>query len=122
MSITLVGRCHCGEVSFEVDFPDGIGPLNRCNCSMCRKKGAVMTSVPLTDFRLVTGAEKLSLYQWNTQVAKHYFCRDCGIYTHHRRRSAPDRYAINVGCLDIADEILGREIGMLNGAANSVVK
>ena len=80
-----------------------------------------MTSVPLADFRLIAGTDKLSRYQWNTQVAEHYFCSICGIYTHHRRRSAPDMYAINVACLDGSDETLGREIGMLNGAANSVV-
>ena len=120
-TISLTGRCHCGAVRFEAIFRDGMGALNRCNCSLCRKKGAVMTSIPLADLKLLSGEDALALYQWNTRVAKHYFCKVCGVYTHHQRRSAPDLYAINVACLDDQTLIGDRPIGTLNGAANSVV-
>ena len=116
----LPGGCHCGAVRFEGTFPNGIEKLNRCNCSICSKKGAVMTSVPVANLRISSGEDQLTLYQWNTNIAKHYFCSICGIYTHHQRRSEPDKYAINVACLDGPDVTIGREIGVLDGASNSI--
>ena len=61
---------------------------------------AVMAAVPLDRLRVTKGADKQSLYQWNTMQAKHYFCSVCGIYTHHQRRSSPEQYGYNVGCLE----------------------
>jgi hypothetical protein len=97
---TVLGQCHCGGVQFEVDLEQGLQSLRRCNCSLCRRKGAMMASVPVTHLRVILGAENLSLYQWNQKIAKHYFCRTCGIYTHHQQRSQPDHYGFNVGCLE----------------------
>ncbi len=95
--------CHCGAVVLELDLPDGIVNPRRCNCSLCRRKGAIMASVPLSGLKLVQGHESLRLYQFNTMVAKHYFCGNCGIYTHHQRRSSPNEYGYNVGCLEGID-------------------
>ena len=92
--------CHCGTVVLELDLPDGIVDPRRCNCSICKRKGAIVAAVPLSGLRIVQGEAALSLYQFNTNVAKHYFCSNCGIYTHHQRRSRPDQYAYNVGCLE----------------------
>ncbi len=92
--------CHCGTVVLELDLPDGLVDPRRCNCSICRRKGAIVAAVPLAGLRVVQGEASLSLYQFNTKVAKHYFCSNCGIYTHHQRRSRPDQYAYNVGCLE----------------------
>jgi hypothetical protein len=92
--------CHCGTVVLELDLPDGIVNPRRCDCSMCRRKGAIVASIPLAGFRVVSGTEALSCYQFNTFTAKHYFCSRCGIYTHHQRRSRPDEYGYNVGCLE----------------------
>jgi len=75
--------CHCGAVVLELTLPDGIVNPRRCNCSICRRKGAVAASVPLSGLRIVKGQETLRLYQFNTRTAKHYFCSVCGIYTHH---------------------------------------
>jgi len=75
--------CHCGMVVLELDLPDGLVDPKRCNCSMCRRKGAVMAYVPLSGLRVISGAEQLRLYQFNSGVAKHSFCSNCGIYTHH---------------------------------------
>ncbi|GLQ30322.1 GFA family protein [Litoribrevibacter albus] len=94
------GSCHCGSVVFDVDLPKGFEELTRCNCSMCARRGAVVTSVPLSSFTLVKGQDHLTLYQFNTKTAEHYFCDTCGIYTHHKRRSNPNQYAVNVACLD----------------------
>jgi hypothetical protein len=94
------GACHCGSVKFEVDLPGGFEDLSRCNCSMCARRGAVVTSVPLDAFRILKGAENLTLYQFNTKTAEHYFCATCGIYTHHRRRSNPNQFGVNVACIE----------------------
>ncbi|MBE96111.1 MULTISPECIES: GFA family protein [unclassified Marinobacter] len=94
------GTCHCGSVQFEVDLPTGFQDLSRCNCSMCARRGAVVTSVPLDAFRILQGAENLTLYQFNTKTAEHYFCSTCGIYTHHRRLSNPNQFGVNVACIE----------------------
>lgn len=91
--------CHCGLVELELDLPDGIVDPRRCDCSICRRKGAIVASVALSGIRILKGAGHLKLYQFNTHTAKHYFCSNCGIYTHHQRRSHPDQYGFNVGCL-----------------------
>jgi len=96
----LKSTCHCGAVELALYLPDGIGELGRCNCSICRRKGAIMAGVPLDALRVVKGQDVLKLYQFNTGTAKHYFCSICGIYTHHQRRSNPDEYGFNVGCLE----------------------
>ena len=92
--------CHCGAVVLELDLPDGIVDPRRCDCSICRRKGAIAASVPLAGLRILQGGEALRLYQFNTFTAKHYFCSICGIYTHHQRRSNPEEYGYNLGCLE----------------------
>lgn len=92
--------CHCGAVVLELELPHGIVDPRRCDCSVCRRKGAIVASVPLAGLRVVQGEELLTLYRFNTMVARHYFCSRCGIHTHHQRRSNPQEYSYNVGCLD----------------------
>lgn len=92
--------CHCGSVELLLNLPNGIVNPRRCDCSICRRKGAVVASVKLSDIEVLKGKEALRLYQFNTNTAKHYFCSNCGIYTHHQRRSHPDEYGYNVGCLE----------------------
>jgi hypothetical protein len=92
--------CHCGAVVLELTLPDGIVDPRRCDCSICRRKGAIVASVPMSGIRIIQGEEHLKLYQFNTQTARHYFCSECGIHTHHQRRSNPNQYGYNVGCLE----------------------
>lgn len=92
--------CHCGAVVLELRLADGLRTARRCDCSYCRRRGAIMASVALPDLRIVQGEDALRLYTWGTGVAKHYFCGRCGIYTHHQRRSNPNEYGVNVGALD----------------------
>ena len=115
------GTCHCGAVEFQITVENGLHDLRRCNCSLCRRKGVVMAAVPLQRLSVIRGKENLALYQWNTKTAKHYFCKTCGIYTHHARRSDPNEYGVNIGCLDGVDlDGLG-EIPVGDGAAMSLV-
>jgi hypothetical protein len=95
--------CHCGAVRLRLTLPNGIEEARRCNCSMCRRRGAIVASVGLENLEVVEGQEVLGLYQFNTRTAEHYFCTRCGIYTHHRRRSNPAQYGYNVGCLEGVD-------------------
>ena len=96
----LTGACHCGTVQFEIKSdPRG---ARRCNCSICRRKGAIMLTASEDEFVVTAGEDNLSMYQWNTKIARHYFCKTCGIYTHHWRRSAPE-YGYNSGCIDGLD-------------------
>jgi hypothetical protein len=92
--------CHCGAVVLELQLPNGIVDPRRCDCSLCRRRGAIVASVPLDAIQVLQGHDVLKLYQFNTLAAKHFFCSVCGIYTHHQRRSKPDEYGFNVGCLD----------------------
>lgn len=93
------GGCHCGAVRFRVRLSNGLRTARRCTCSFCAMRGAVAVSARVEDFDVRKGGGFLTLYQFNTRVAEHYFCSVCGIYTHHRRRSKPSEYGINVACL-----------------------
>ena len=79
------------------------------------KKGIVMKAVADTDFQVISGQEHLSLYQWNKQIAEHFFCSGCGVYTHHRRRRNPRQFSVNIECLDGVEMPEASSIGMVNG-------
>lgn len=92
--------CHCGTVQLHLRLEEGLHSARRCDCSLCRMRGAVAVSVPLDGLTVLSGGDALSLYQFGTHVAEHYFCRHCGIYTHHRRRSNPNQYGVNAACIE----------------------
>jgi len=108
--------CHCGAVVLELALPDGIVNPRRCNCSICRRKGAIVASVPLAGLKVIRGEESLKLYQFNPKTAKHYFCAHCGIHTHHQRRSVPSEYGYNVGCLEGVNPFEIGTVPTLDGA------
>ena len=93
------GGCHCGAVRFEVEATDHLD-VSDCNCSICRKSGFLHLIVPLSKFRLLSGKDSISTYTFNTGVAKHTFCRVCGIKPFYTPRSNPDGIDINVRCFD----------------------
>lgn len=98
---TYQGRCHCGAIRFEIltDFPE----LTTCDCSICRRKNALMVKVHESQFTLLSGADALTEYQFHTRTARHFFCKVCGTYPFHRKRVTPDNLGINVFCLDDFD-------------------
>ena len=116
------GACHCGAIEFEVALQGKLQEGIRCNCSLCRRKGAVMVVVPREKIKVVKGEDKLTLYQWNLKIAKHYFCSVCGIYTHHQRRSDPAACGFNVACLEGVDPDSIEKIRMVDGASLSVAE
>ena len=121
MSEVKSGSCHCGAVQFEVTLAAGLQNLRRCNCSLCRRKGAIIASVPLAGLQITKGADMLTLYQWNSKTAKHYFCKVCGIYTHHQRRSNPHEFGFNVACLAGVDPFALGHVPVGDGAGQSLV-
>ena len=93
--------CHCGKVKLLIETDLKI--LKQCNCSICKRKNAKMNILPKEAIVSISGEENLSIYQFGTNVAKHYFCKNCGIYTHHQRKSDPNGIGVNIGCIDDID-------------------
>jgi hypothetical protein len=112
---THPASCHCRAVRFEVDLPDGLIDPRHCNCSLCRRRGAIVATAPIGGLRITAGVDRLRCYQFNTNTAKHYFCSTCGIYTHHQRRSNPAQYSFNVGCLEGVDPFEVEEVTVYDG-------
>ena len=94
------GSCHCGMVRFRIELAP---ELTTCDCSLCVMRNAVMVKVSEKRLTVLEGEAALSLYEWNTRRAKHYFCSRCGIYVFHRKRAAPDHFGVNVFCLEDFD-------------------
>lgn len=92
------GSCHCGAVTFTIRTDPGYSV--RCDCSICRRQGAIMLRCDHNDLAIETGRECLTEYRFGTNVAIHYFCDRCGVYTFHKMRKLPDKYAINAGCVE----------------------
>ncbi|MGE0052649.1 MAG: GFA family protein [Hyphomicrobium sp.] len=102
------GSCHCGCVAFEVEAPPDIVAQD-CNCSICAKAGFLHLIVPKSNFRLLRGADDITVYTFNTGVAQHTFCKVCGIKPFYTPRSNPDGVDINVRCLDTRPRSLSIE-------------
>jgi len=93
------GGCHCGRVRFEFEAP-AVLEVTDCNCSICSKSGYLHLFVGRDDFRLLSGEDMLETYTFNTGVAKHHFCRICGVKSFYVPRSHPDGISVNARCLD----------------------
>lgn len=98
------GSCHCGSISFSFEHEE-IKTGLRCNCSICRRKGAVMSPFTLSPEELEIKIENdaLGLYQFGSKIAEHYFCKTCGIYPFHVTIRKPGHYRVNLGCIDAID-------------------
>ena len=112
------GSCHCGRVGFQVETTNISKGLYRCNCSLCKKKAIVMKPLEKDLFKLIKGKEFLSAYKWNKRIAEHFFCKICGVYTHHKRRSNPEQISINFACLENISLPMGNEIESVDGASH----
>jgi len=110
---TYAGGCHCGRVRFRVTA--ALDRVVRCNCSICSKKGFLHLIVPPAQFELLSGADALTVYTFNTGTAKHQFCRHCGIHPFYVPRSDPDKVDVNVRCLEGVD-VDALPIGSFDGA------
>lgn len=93
------GGCHCGKVRFEFTAPADL-EATQCNCSICHMSGYLHVFVQQSEFKLLTGQDDLETYTFNTGIAKHHFCRHCGIKSFYVPRSHPDGISVNANCLD----------------------
>jgi len=93
------GSCHCGQITFEVETEDHLQAVD-CDCSICAKSGYLHLIVPKSKFKLLSGQDQLTTYTFNTGIAKHTFCKICGIKPFYTPRSNPDGLDVNVHCLD----------------------
>jgi hypothetical protein len=101
--MTYEGGCHCGRVRFriEVDFAETV--IGECNCSICTKKGILHLPVARERMAILSGADELASYRFNTGTASHTFCRHCGIHAFYQPRTDPENYSVNARCLDAYD-------------------
>ncbi len=93
------GSCHCGRIKFEIDAPEVL-EVEDCNCSICAKTGFLHLILPLSQFQLLTGKEDITTYTFNSGIARHTFCKNCGVKPFYTPRSNPDGIDINVRCLE----------------------
>ena len=98
------GSCHCGAIRFEFTTVPLIKGL-RCNCSICSRKGAMMTPEAIAPEKFIIQAKDgaLGVYQFGAKTAKHYFCRECGIYPFHETARMPGHFRANLGCVEGID-------------------
>ncbi len=115
MTQHYVGSCHCGAIRFSFDG-EKIDRGLRCNCSMCARKGAMMSTEMIPAERLNIEADKgaLGLYQFGLRTAKHYFCKQCGIYPFHETARKPGHFRVNLGCIEGLDSD-GFEVEVFDG-------
>ena len=100
--IWRTGGCHCKAVRFEAALAPNM-TVQTCNCSICAMVGFIHAIVPERHFRLLQGENQISTYVFNTGVARHTFCKVCGVKSFYRPRSNPDGWSVNVRCLDPVD-------------------
>tara|TARA_B110001450_G_C17355517_1_gene373378 strand:+ start:189 stop:551 length:363 start_codon:yes stop_codon:yes gene_type:complete len=108
-------KCHCGAIEAEINISEKLENVLKCNCSICKRKGAIMSAVKNEDFKITKGEENLKLYEFHTKIAKHYFCSICGIYTHHNPRINPAMTGFNLGCIDDFDTFKLENINVNDG-------
>jgi hypothetical protein len=95
------GSCHCGSISFSFTGPE-IDQGLKCNCSICIRKAATMSAFTIApdEMKIESKDDALSVYQFGSKVAKHFFCNKCGIYTFHGTLRLPGHFRVNLGCVD----------------------
>ena len=108
-------HCHCKKVKIQVKNKNILNDFTRCDCSLCIKRGSIMAVIPIEDLKILSGENNLKIYKFGKNQAKHYFCSICGIYTHHRSFTSPNKYCINLGCLDNIDYFKLKKVPVFNG-------
>lgn len=115
---TYTGSCHCQSVKFEISSDNISENVYRCDCSLCQKKAIAMKAEHKSQFSVTAGADQLSSYKWNKMIAEHFFCKNCGVYTHHKRRRDPQQICINFACLDEVKMPPEGDIGIADGSSH----
>lgn len=119
MGEVFEGRCHCGAVRFEVELAGGLGTPERCNCSMCEKRGSVTLRASASELKVVKGYDFLRVYTFGTHSTKHFFCAKCGVHTHHEVRTNTRQIAVNAACLEGLSPFDFEVVPVVDGASMS---
>jgi hypothetical protein len=112
------GQCHCGAVRFRFRS-EAITEGRRCNCSICVRKGAVMSAryYQPDELEIVQGRDRLSLYRFGDNLVNHWFCGHCGVYPFHDGVGDYEgRYRVNLGCVEGVDTF-DLEVKLIDGRA-----
>ena len=112
------GNYHCGAVKFSFLSEKAV-EIWKCDCSVCEPYDYQHLFIKHEDFDLISGDQDISSYKFGTKNAEHLFCKICGIYTHHQRRSNPNEYAVNVGCIDEIDPYEYFKLDVVNNDGNN---
>tara|TARA_B100001175_G_scaffold267942_1_gene239151 strand:- start:291 stop:650 length:360 start_codon:yes stop_codon:yes gene_type:complete len=108
--------CHCKAIYIELKLEHGIEKLVRCNCSLCKRRGSIMSKIKVENLKILKGSDQLSVYKFGKKShAEHYFCNNCGIYTHHRSYTNPENYEFNLACIDNIDTFKFKDIPVFDG-------
>ena len=112
------GSCHCGLVVFKFSTKNIFEEIYRCNCSLCLKKSITMKPIKKNEFFILSGEKNITEYRWHKRIAQHYFCNNCGVYTHHVRRRDPSQISVNIQCVDHISLTSDIAIHQVNGASH----
>tara|TARA_B100001109_G_scaffold241938_1_gene226474 strand:+ start:93 stop:449 length:357 start_codon:yes stop_codon:yes gene_type:complete len=115
---SIFGHCHCKKVKFKVKADSLSDSFYKCDCSLCKKKSIVMKFLNKENFQIISGHNFLISYKWNKKIAEHFFCKICGVYTHHIRRRDPNQISINVECIDDFSISEDDIIDLVNGSTH----
>ena len=107
--------CHCGKVEAEINISNNFEKILRCNCSICKRKGAVMSMVKNEDFKIVKGKDVLSLYQFHSKGSKTLFLFFLWNLHSPPPRSNPAMTGFNIGCIDDINIFAIENINVLDG-------
>lgn len=110
------GSCHCGAIRFAYEG-EPISAALRCNCSICVRKGALMTpeTIAEEDLKIEAQPSSLGLYQFGEKTAKHFFCKQCGIYPFHETARKAGHYRCNIGCIEEIEDPLALDVTVFDG-------
>ena len=84
--------------------------------SLCKRRGYIMAKIKLENLKIKKGQDQLTVYKFGKKhLAEHFFCKNCGIYTHHRSYTNPENYEFNVACLDNIDSLKFKNVPVFDG-------
>lgn len=112
--------CHCGSVRIEMQRQ--IRKLTRCNCSICRRFGALWAYQQRQAILVTDEQHTLKSYRWGQGRLEFFHCSCCGCVTHYdhteRRTDGSDMSAVNMRNIDDPARIARLPVRLLDGAGS----